>query len=81
MLSFNAVTFPISCFFLVTEMRKITTVDVMTTGLHTPTQVTLTANRLFKIISLRKDDRYSTEIFTKKFDTSTNTFTEMKSKN
>ena len=63
-----------------TEMRKITTVDPVTRRLHTLTQVTLTTNRLYEIISSKKDDRYSTSIYTKKFDTSTSQFTEMKPK-
>ena len=63
-----------------TEMRKITTVDPVTRRLHTFTQVTLTTNRLYEIISSKKDDRYSTPIYTKKFDTSTSQFTEIKPK-
>ena len=73
-------------------MRKITTVDYMTTRLHiptmttrshTPTQVTFTTNRLIENISSKKEDIYSTQIFTKnnnntkKFDTSTSQFTEI----
>ena len=63
-----------------TEMRKITTVDPVTRRLHTFTQVTLTTNKLYEIISSKKDDRYSTPIYTKKFDTSTSQFTEIKPK-
>ena len=63
-----------------TKMRKITTVDPVTRGLHTFTQVNPTTNRLYEIISSKKDDRYSTPIYTKRFDTSTSQFTEMKPK-
>ena len=51
-------------------MRKTTTDDLIKTTLYTPTQVTFTTNRLIKIISSRKNDRYYTEILTKKFDIS-----------
>ena len=52
----------------------------MTTTSHTPTQVTFTTNRLFEVISSRKDDRYSSQIFTKNLHTSTSQFTEIRSK-
>ena len=54
-------------------MKKLTIVAFLSTRLNTPHQATFTTNRFFEVITSRKDDRYSTQIFTKKFDTSTKT--------